>query len=174
MRRFRSSGGASLRRVLRGVQRSEPRDGADPTGDRDRRRRRPRGSVRGQGRDDRETREGFRSHRGRHPCPRLRAGRLHPRDMDQAAREDAEVTEDRIAFGPTIASQGSWSTWIEVVTADDGTPTGHEGTRYSPHDESKHVPRVCFGHFGSEQTRGKQSRLYLEFSGIRRCRLRVG
>jgi glycogen debranching enzyme len=55
--------------------------------------------------------------------------------------EDAEVTEDRIAFGPTIAPQGSWSTWIEVVTAVDGTPTGHERTRYSPADESQ--PRAA-------------------------------
>jgi glycogen debranching enzyme len=51
--------------------------------------------------------------------------------------EAAEVAEDRISFAPTIAPQGSWSTWIEVVTAVDGTPTGHERTRYRPGDESR-------------------------------------
>src|SRR6266536_2735890 len=49
----------------------------------------------------------------------------------------AEVTEDGIVFRPTIAPQGSWSTWIEVVAAVDGTPTGHERTRYSPGDVSR-------------------------------------
>jgi glycogen debranching enzyme len=51
--------------------------------------------------------------------------------------EGAQLAEDRIVFTPTIAPQGSWSTWIEVVTAVDGTPTGHERTRYSPGDESR-------------------------------------
>jgi glycogen debranching enzyme len=51
--------------------------------------------------------------------------------------ERAEIAEDRIVLTPTIAPQGSWSTWIEVVTAVDGTPTGHERTRYSPGDESR-------------------------------------
>jgi glycogen debranching enzyme len=46
--------------------------------------------------------------------------------------ENAEISEGRIAFGPTIAPQGIWTTWIEVVTAMDGTPTGHDRTRYSP------------------------------------------
>jgi glycogen debranching enzyme len=50
--------------------------------------------------------------------------------------EGAEIAEDRIVFAPTIAPQGSWSTWIEVVTAVDGTPTGHDRTRYSPGSES--------------------------------------
>jgi glycogen debranching enzyme len=51
--------------------------------------------------------------------------------------EGAQVAEDRIVFTPTIAPQGSWSTWIEVVTAVDGTPTGHDRTRYSPGDEPR-------------------------------------
>jgi glycogen debranching enzyme len=51
--------------------------------------------------------------------------------------KDAEISEGRIVFGPTIAPQGSWSTWIEVVAAVDGTPTGHERTRYSPGDDSR-------------------------------------
>jgi hypothetical protein len=49
----------------------------------------------------------------------------------------AEISEGRIVFGPTIAPQGSWSTWIEVVAAVDGTPTGHERTRYNPSDDSR-------------------------------------
>jgi glycogen debranching enzyme len=48
-----------------------------------------------------------------------------------------EIAEGRIVFRPTIAPQGSWSTWIEVVAAVDGTPTGHERTRYSPGDDSR-------------------------------------
>ena len=51
--------------------------------------------------------------------------------------EGADVTEDGLAFQPTIAPQGRWSAWIEVVTAVDGTPTGHERTRYSPGEESR-------------------------------------
>jgi glycogen debranching enzyme len=51
--------------------------------------------------------------------------------------KSAELSEGRIVFGPTIAPQGSWSTWIEVVAAVDGTPTGHERTRYSPGDDSR-------------------------------------
>jgi glycogen debranching enzyme len=49
----------------------------------------------------------------------------------------AEISEGRIVFAPTIPPQGSWGTWIEVVTAIDGTPTGHERTRYSPGDDSR-------------------------------------
>jgi glycogen debranching enzyme len=55
--------------------------------------------------------------------------------------DGAEVREDGIVFGPTIAPQGRWSTWIEVVAAVDGTPTGHERTRYSPGDDSR--PRAA-------------------------------
>jgi glycogen debranching enzyme len=51
--------------------------------------------------------------------------------------DDAEVTADGIAFRPEIAPHGSWTTWIEVVTAVDGTPTGHEKTRYRPGDEPR-------------------------------------
>ena len=51
--------------------------------------------------------------------------------------KDAEISEGRIVFGPTIAPQGSWSTWVEVVAAVDGTPTGHDRTRYSPGDDSR-------------------------------------
>jgi glycogen debranching enzyme len=48
---------------------------------------------------------------------------------------DAELSGDGIVFRPTIEPQGSWSTWIEIVTAVDGTPTGHEHTRYQPGEE---------------------------------------
>jgi len=55
--------------------------------------------------------------------------------------DDAEVTADGVSFRPEIAPHGSWTTWIEVVTAVDGTPTGHEKTRYRPGDEPRpHVP----------------------------------
>jgi hypothetical protein len=51
--------------------------------------------------------------------------------------EAAKLAEDRVVFAPTIPPQASWSTWIEVVTAVDGTPTGHDRTRYSPGDETR-------------------------------------
>jgi glycogen debranching enzyme len=54
--------------------------------------------------------------------------------------KDVEILDGRIVFRPTIAPQGSWSTWIEVVAAVDGTPTGHERTRYSPSDDSRSRP----------------------------------
>jgi len=55
--------------------------------------------------------------------------------------DDAELSAKKIAFRPKIESQGSWSTWIEVVTAVDGTPAGHEHTRYQPGDEPRpHAP----------------------------------
>jgi glycogen debranching enzyme len=50
---------------------------------------------------------------------------------------DAELGTDRIVFHPTIEPHGSWTAWIEVVTALDGTPTGREHTRYSPGDEQR-------------------------------------
>jgi glycogen debranching enzyme len=49
--------------------------------------------------------------------------------------ERAELRSDSIVFRPTIEPHGSWSTWIEVVTAVDGTPAGHERTRYRPGEE---------------------------------------
>jgi glycogen debranching enzyme len=51
--------------------------------------------------------------------------------------DDAELTTDGITFKPEIAPQGSWTTWVEVVAAVDGTPTGHERTRYQPGDEPR-------------------------------------
>ncbi|MDX6628991.1 MAG: hypothetical protein QOH00_1237 [Gaiellales bacterium] len=55
--------------------------------------------------------------------------------------ETAELTAETIVFRPTVEPQGSWNTWIEVVTAVDGTPAGHEHTRYQPGDEPRpHVP----------------------------------
>jgi glycogen debranching enzyme len=51
--------------------------------------------------------------------------------------EDAELTTDGVVFRPEIAPQGSWTTWIEVVTAVDGTPAGHERTRYRPGDDPR-------------------------------------
>jgi glycogen debranching enzyme len=48
--------------------------------------------------------------------------------------DDAEITTERIVFRPAIDPQGSWTTWIEVIAAVDGTPTGHERTSYRPDD----------------------------------------
>jgi glycogen debranching enzyme len=50
---------------------------------------------------------------------------------------EAELTEEAIVFKPSIKAQGSWSAWIEVVAAVDGTPTGHEQTRYRPGEEPR-------------------------------------
>jgi glycogen debranching enzyme len=50
---------------------------------------------------------------------------------------EAELTEQTIVFKPAIEPQGSWTTWIEVVAAVDGTPTGHEQTRYRPGEEPR-------------------------------------
>jgi glycogen debranching enzyme len=39
---------------------------------------------------------------------------------------------------------GSWNAWIEVVTAVDGTPAGHEHTRYKPGEEPRpHAPSLA-------------------------------
>jgi glycogen debranching enzyme len=51
--------------------------------------------------------------------------------------DDAQLTDETIVFKPSIEAQGSWTTWIEVVAAVDGTPTGHEQTRYRPGDEPR-------------------------------------
>jgi glycogen debranching enzyme len=53
--------------------------------------------------------------------------------------DEAEITAGGVTFRPGIAPQGSWTTWIEVVAAVDGTPTGHERTRYSPADKPQAV-----------------------------------
>jgi glycogen debranching enzyme len=50
--------------------------------------------------------------------------------------DEAEVTTDELVFRPEIAPQGSWTAWIEIVTAVDGTPAGHDRTRYQPGDEA--------------------------------------
>jgi glycogen debranching enzyme len=58
--------------------------------------------------------------------------------------EGAELRSDSIVFRPTIEPHGSWSTWIEVVTAVDGTPAGHERTRYRPGEEPRpHTPSLA-------------------------------
>jgi glycogen debranching enzyme len=49
--------------------------------------------------------------------------------------DDPELSPDGVVFRPEIKPQGSWSTWIEVVAAVDGTPTGHDQTRYRPGTE---------------------------------------
>jgi glycogen debranching enzyme len=54
--------------------------------------------------------------------------------------DDAVLTEDGLVFRPEIEPQGSWTTWIEVVAAVDGTPTGHDRSRYRPGEEPR--PRV--------------------------------
>jgi glycogen debranching enzyme len=50
--------------------------------------------------------------------------------------DEAEVTTDELVFRPEIAPQGSWTAWIEIVTAVDGTPAGHDRTRYQPGEEA--------------------------------------
>jgi glycogen debranching enzyme len=65
---------------------------------------------------------------------------------------DAELTEEGVTFKPTIEPQGTWKTWIEVVAAVDGTPTGHDQTRYRPGDE----PRP---HLGSHPLLGRHATL---------------
>jgi glycogen debranching enzyme len=60
---------------------------------------------------------------------------------------DAEVTTEELVFRPEIAAQGSWTAWIEIVTAVDGTPAGHERTRYQPGDQS-HVPAASVRELG--------------------------
>ena len=58
--------------------------------------------------------------------------------------ERVDLHQQRITFRPAIEPQGSWSTWIEVVTAVDGTPTGHEHTRYRPGEEPRpHAPSLA-------------------------------
>jgi hypothetical protein len=55
--------------------------------------------------------------------------------------ERAELRSASIVFRPTIEPHGSWSTWVEVVAAVDGTPAGHERTRYRPGEELQpHAP----------------------------------
>src|SRR6266536_690799 len=49
--------------------------------------------------------------------------------------EHAELHSDSIVFRPTIEPHGSWSTGVEVIAAVDGTPAGHERTRYRPGEE---------------------------------------
>jgi glycogen debranching enzyme len=56
----------------------------------------------------------------------------------------AELREESVVLRPTIEPHGKWSTWIEVVTAVDGTPTGHEHTRYKPGEEPRpHAPSLA-------------------------------
>jgi glycogen debranching enzyme len=56
----------------------------------------------------------------------------------------AELGTDTIVFRPTIEPHGSWNAWIEVVAAVDGTPAGHEHTRYQPGDEPRpHAPSLA-------------------------------
>jgi hypothetical protein len=65
---------------------------------------------------------------------------IRPHDVD------AELDEERIGFRPTIGPQESWRTWIEIVTAVDGTPAGHERTRYRPGDKPR--PQASSGRPG--------------------------
>jgi glycogen debranching enzyme len=51
--------------------------------------------------------------------------------------DEAELAAERVVFRPEIEPHGSWSVWIEVVTALDGTASGHEHTRYRPGDEPR-------------------------------------
>ena len=56
----------------------------------------------------------------------------------------AELGTETIVFRPTIEPHGSWNAWIEVVAAVDGTPAGHEHTRYQPGDEPRpHAPSLA-------------------------------
>jgi glycogen debranching enzyme len=49
---------------------------------------------------------------------------------------DAEVNAAEVVFKPEIAPQGTWTAWIEVVAAVDGTAAGHDRTRYRPDDKA--------------------------------------
>ena len=51
--------------------------------------------------------------------------------------DDAAVTTNELVFTPEIAPQGTWTAWIEIVAAVDGTPAGHDRTRYRPEDEAQ-------------------------------------
>jgi glycogen debranching enzyme len=55
---------------------------------------------------------------------------------------EAEMTTEQLVFKPAIAPQGSWTTWIEVVAAVDGTPAGHDRTRYRPGEEPRPHKRL--------------------------------
>jgi glycogen debranching enzyme len=50
--------------------------------------------------------------------------------------DEAEVRNHELLFRPEIAPQASWTAWIEVIAAVDGTPAGRDRTRYQPGDES--------------------------------------
>jgi glycogen debranching enzyme len=63
---------------------------------------------------------------------------------------DAELTAHRVVFRPSIEPHGSWSAWIEIVAAVDGTPAGHERTRYQPGDEPR--PHVLTRTLGPHPT----------------------
>jgi len=64
---------------------------------------------------------------------------------------DAELSTERILLRPEIAPQGSWSVWVEVVTAVDGTPTGHDRTRYRPGEEPR-APAMSRAALGTHPT----------------------
>jgi glycogen debranching enzyme len=49
--------------------------------------------------------------------------------------QHARITTEAVAFNPRIPPQGAWTSWIEVVAAVDGTPSGHQSTRYRPGQE---------------------------------------
>jgi glycogen debranching enzyme len=51
--------------------------------------------------------------------------------------DSAELSAEKIVLRPAIEPHGTWSTWIEIVTAVDGTPAGHDRTRYRPGDEPR-------------------------------------
>jgi glycogen debranching enzyme len=51
--------------------------------------------------------------------------------------EAAEVAAESVVFQPEVGPGGSWTAWVEVVAAVDGTPAGHEHTRYTPDEEPR-------------------------------------
>ena len=51
--------------------------------------------------------------------------------------DEVELRNDQVAFRPAIEPHGSWTTWIEVIAAVDGTPAGHDRTRYRPEEEPR-------------------------------------
>jgi glycogen debranching enzyme len=61
---------------------------------------------------------------------------------------DAHVSKEGLLFRPEIEPQGSWTIWIEVVAAVDGTPTGHERTRYQPGEKAQ-APAVSRASLGA-------------------------
>jgi glycogen debranching enzyme len=57
--------------------------------------------------------------------------------------EPVKINSDHVVFRPLVEGHASWSGWLEVVSAVDGTPSGHHSTRYQPGEEPlTHAPSL--------------------------------